>query len=169
MMRYLLTLMMLIASFILSGTVFYYWAWSGIKPDLVMLLVIYIALHSRQLSAVLWGLGAGILEDLYLGHFIGMYTFTLVAAALLTYWLAQRWYRENFLFIILLVFVVSFTGQLIVAFLSLGVGLHWYLGNIFGVAAGIAIYNVILVPATYPFIHRSFLHGWLRYRPKYER
>jgi len=43
------------------------------------------------------------------------------------------------------------------------------LGNIFGVAAGIAIYNVILVPATYPFIHRSFLHGWLRYRPKYER
>jgi rod shape-determining protein MreD len=169
MMRYLIIIILLILSFVLSGTVFYYWDWSGIKPDLIMLLIIYIALHSRLHTAALWGLGSGILEDLYLGHFIGMYSFTLVTAALLSYWLIQRWHRENFLFVHILVFAVTFACQLILAVLGLGVGMHWQISDILGIAAGIALYNVVLVPATYPLIHRSFLHGWLRYRPKYER
>ncbi|MHB8125937.1 MAG: rod shape-determining protein MreD [Desulfitobacteriaceae bacterium] len=169
MMRYFLIVMMLILSFILSGTVFHFWAWSGIKPDLVMLLIIYIALHHRLFAGAMWGLVAGILEDLYIGRFVGMYAFTLTLVALLSGWLAQRWYRDNFLLINLLVFVVSVVGQLLVAFLSLGAGLQWSLGDILQVSVGVAIYNAILVPATYPLIHRSFLYGWLRYQPKYER
>ena len=169
MMRYILIALMLILSFVLPGTVFYFWAWSGIKPDLVMLLVIYVALHHRLFAGAIWGLGAGILEDLYLGHFVGMYAFTLTVVALLSSWLAQRWYRENFPLINLLVFVISFLGQLLVGFLSLGAGLQWSLGGILRVTAGVSIYNAILVPVTYPFIHRSFLYGWLRYQPKYER
>lgn len=168
-MRYFLIAIMLVFCLILPGTVFYFWNWAGIKPDLVMLLVIYIALHSRLLPGAFWGLGIGILEDLYLGHFLGMYAFTLTAVALLSNWLAQRWYRENFLFINLLVFGVSVAGQLIAVFLSLGAGMHWQLGAIFSVSIGTAFYNVILVPATYPLIHRSFLYGRLRYRPKYEQ
>jgi rod shape-determining protein MreD len=169
MMRYFLIAIMLVLGFVLPGTVFYFWDWFGIKPDLVMLLVIYIALHSRLVTGALWGLGTGILEDLYLGHFIGMYAFTLTVVALLSNWLAQRWYRENFLFINLLVFMVSVAGQLLAVFLSLGAGMHWQFSAIFLVSVGIAFYNVILVPATYPLIHRSFLYGWLRYRPKYEQ
>ncbi len=80
-MRYFLIAIMLVFCLILQGTVFYFWNWAGIKPDLVMLLVIYIALHSRLLPGALWGLGIGILEDLYLGHFVGMYAFTLTAVA----------------------------------------------------------------------------------------
>ncbi|MFZ3100843.1 MAG: rod shape-determining protein MreD [Desulfitobacteriaceae bacterium] len=168
-MRYFLIALMLILSFVLPGTVFYFWAWSGIKPDLVMLLVIYLALHHRLFTGAMCGLGVGILEDLYLGRFVGMYAFALFMVALLSGWLAQRWYRENFLLINLLVFVVSFVGQLFVAFLSLGAGLQWSFGDILWVAAGVSIYNAILVPTTYPFIHRSFLYGWLRYQPKFER
>lgn len=169
MMRYILIILMLILSLVLPGSLFHFWAWSGIKPDLVMLLVIYIALHHRLFAGAMWGLGIGILEDLYLGHFMGMYAFTLTVVALLSGWLAQRWYRDNFPLINLLVFAVSIVGQLLVAFLSLGAGLQWSLGDILPVAVEVAIYNAILVPATYPLIHRSFLYGWLRYQPKYER
>lgn len=168
-MRYVLIAVMFLLSLILPGTLFHFWSWSGIKPDLLMLLTIYIAMHHRWPSGVLWGLSAGLLEDLYLGRYIGMYTVTLAVVAFLSYWLAERWYRENFLLTTFMVFIVTVVGQTVVAFLGLGAGLHWSLGDIGQLVIGVALYNAILVPVTYPLIHRSFLHGWLRYRPRYER
>jgi rod shape-determining protein MreD len=160
---------MFLLSLILPGTLFHFLSWSGIKPDLLMLLTIYIAMHHRMSASVYWGLGAGLLEDMYLGRYIGMYAFTLVVVAFLSNWLSERWYRENYLLTIFLVFCVSAAGQFIVAFLGLGSGLQWSLGDIVRLVFGVALYNALLVPITYPWIHRSFLHGWLRYRPKYER
>ena len=168
-MRYVLLVVMFLLSLILPGTVFHFWAWSGIKPDLLMLLTIYMAMHHRLSTSVLWGLGAGLLEDLYLGRYIGMYALTLAVVAFLSFWLAERWYRDNFLLTTFMVFIVTIVGQVVVAFLSLGAGLHWSLGDIGQLVLGVALYNAILVPVTYPLIHRSFLHGWLRYRPRYER
>lgn len=168
-MRYVLIALMFLLSLILPGTLFHFLSWSGIKPDLLMLLTIYIAMHHRMSASVYWGLGAGLLEDMYLGRYIGMYAFTLAVVAFLSNWLSERWYRENYLLTIFLVFCVSAAGQFIVAFLGLGSGLQWSLGDIVRLVFGVALYNALLVPITYPWIHRSFLHGWLRYRPKYER
>lgn len=168
-MRYVLITIMFLLSLILPGTVFHFWAWSGIKPDLLILLTIYIAMHHRLSSGVLWGLGAGLLEDFYLGRYIGLYMLTLAVVAFLSYWLSERWYRDNFLLTTFMVFIVTAAGQVVVAFLSLGAGLLWSLGDIGQLVIGVALYNAILVPVTYPLIHRSFLHGWLRYQPRYER
>lgn len=168
-MRYVLIAIMFLLSLILPGTLFHYWSWSGIKPDLLMLLTIYIAMHHRLSSSLLWGVGAGLLMDLYLGRYIGMYTLTLAVVAFLSYWLAERWYRDNFLITTLMVFLVTVVGQILVAFLSLGAGLQWPLSYIARLVIGAAFYNAVLVPITYPLIHQSFLYGWLRYKPRYER
>ncbi|HUX47278.1 MAG TPA: rod shape-determining protein MreD [Desulfosporosinus sp.] len=168
-MRYVLIVVMFLLSLILPGTVFHFWSWSGIKPDLLMLLTIYIAMHHRLSSSVFWGLGAGLLEDLYLGRYIGMNTLTLAVVAFMSYWLAERWYRENYLLTTFMVFLVTAVGQILVAFLSLGAGLQWSLGDIARLVIGVSLYNAVMVPITYPLIHRSFLRGWLRYRPRYER
>ena len=168
-MRYVLIAILFLLSLILPGTVFHFWSWSGIKPDLLMLLTIYIAMHSRLRSGILWGLGAGLLEDLYLGRYIGMYTLTLAVVAFLSHWLAERWYRENFLLTTFMVLVVTAVGQITIAFLSLGAGLQWSFGDIMRLVIGVSFYNAVMVPITYPWIHRSFLRGWLRYKPRYER
>ncbi|MDP4127305.1 MAG: rod shape-determining protein MreD [Bacillota bacterium] len=168
-MRYGLIVVLLILSFILPGTVFHFWSWSGIKPDLLILLTIYMAMHHRLSSSLLWGLGVGLLEDFYLGRYIGMYTLSLTVVAFASYWLAERWYRENFLLTTFMVFLVTALGQILVAFLTLGAGLHWSSGDIMSLVFGVSLYNAILVPVTYPWIHRSFLRGWLRYKPRYER
>jgi rod shape-determining protein MreD len=168
-MRYVLIALMFLLSLILPGTLFHFWSWSGVKPDLLMLLTIYMAMHHRLPSSLLWGLGAGLLEDLYLGRYIGMYTLTLVVVAFLSNWLSERWYRDNFLLATFMVFLVTVVGQIFVAFLSLGAGLQWSAGDITQLVLGVALYNSVLVPITYPLIHRSFQHGWLRYRPRYER
>ena len=168
-MRYILIAVMFLLSLILPGTVFHFLSWSEIKPDLIMLLTIYIAMHHRLSSSVFWGLGAGLLVDLYLGRYVGMYTLTLAVVAFLSWWLAEHWYRENFVLSTVIVFLVTTVGQLLIGFLSLGAGLHWSLGDIVRLATGIALYNAAMVPITYPLIHQSFVRGWLRYRPKYER
>jgi len=168
-MRYVIILLMCLLSLILPGTVFYFWSWGGIKPDLIMLFTIYMALHHRTVPGALWGLGAGIVEDLYLGRHLGMYSLTLTAVALLSNWLTQRWYRDNYLLIALLVFLVSFAGQGLMALLSIVVGAQWSFGDALRLVAGGSLYNAVLVPITYPWIHRSFTRGWLKYRPRYER
>jgi len=168
-MRYGLIAIMFLLSLILPGTVFHFWSWAGIKPDLLMLLTIYIAMHHRLSSSVFWGLGAGLLKDFFLGRHIGMYTLTLAVVALLSYWLAERWYRENFVLTTFMVFLVTAVGQIMIAFLSLGAGLKWPLLDIGRLVIGISFYNAVLVPITYPLIHRSFVRGWLRYKPRYER
>jgi len=168
-MRYILIAIMFFLSLILPGTVFHFWSWSGIKPDFLMLLTIYIAMHNRLSTSMFWGLGAGLLEDLYLGRYIGMYTLTLAVVAFLSYWLSERWYRENFIVTTFMVFLVTAVGQAIIAALSLGAGLTWTFDEIRYLVIGVALYNSLLVPLTYPFIHRSFVQGWLRYRPRYER
>ena len=168
-MRYVLITVMFLLSLILPGTVFHFWSWAGIKPDLLMLLTIYIAMHHRLSSSLLWGLGAGLLEDLYFGRYIGMYTLSLTVVAFVSYWLAERWYRENFALTTFMVFLVTAVGQIFVAFLMMGAGQQWSFGDIGRLVFGVSLYNAILVPLTYPLIHRSFLYGWLRYRPRYER
>ena len=169
MMRYVLITLMFAFSLILPGTVFHFLSWSGVKPDLLMLLTIYMAIHHRRPASLLWGVGAGLLEDLYFGRYIGMYALTLFIVAFAANWLTQRWYRDNFILTTFMVFLVTSLGQICVVFLSLGAGLQWSIGDILQMIFGVALYNSILVPITYPLIHRSFQHGWLRYRPRYER
>ncbi|MDR3288100.1 MAG: rod shape-determining protein MreD [Peptococcaceae bacterium] len=168
-MRYLILGLIFIFSLILPGTVFHFWSWAGIKPDLVMLLTVYIAIHHRMFYAGLTGLLFGLLQDMFLGRYIGMYSVTLTVVAVLSCWLAGRWYRENFLLTVVLVFSVTAAGQAMLGFLGLAAGLSWSAGEILRLVLGISVYNTILVPLTYPWMHHSFLYGWLRYRPKYER
>jgi rod shape-determining protein MreD len=168
-MRYVIILIMLLLSLILPGTVFYFWSWGGIKPDLMILFTIYMALHHRPVPGALVGFGTGILGDLFLGRHLGMYSLTLTLVALLSNWLSQRWYRDNYILMTFLVFLVTFIGQALITFLSLGAGTQWSFGDALRLITGVAFYNAVLVPVTYPWIHRSFMRGWLKYRPKYER
>jgi rod shape-determining protein MreD len=48
-------------------------------------------------------------------------------------------------------------------------GLHWFFGEALQVIIGIAIYNSLLVPITYPLVHRSFTKGILYQKPKFEQ
>ena len=168
-MRYFFIAIMLLLSLFLPGTLFYFWSWGGIKPDLLMLLTIYMALHHRNIPSALFGLGTGVIADLYFSRNLGMYATSLLVVAMLTNWLSKRWYKDNFLLITGLVFLVTFAGQVIIAFLSIGSGAHWSFIHALRLSFGISLYNSFLVPITYPWIHRSFTSGFLRYRPKYER
>lgn len=146
---------------VLPGTLFHYWSWAGIKPDLAMLWVIYIALHYRPAQGIAYGIVIGLIVDLYFGRYIGLYAITLAVVALLISLLQQRWYRENIPLTMVLVFIVTVLGQTLMVLTAKTTGLHWFFGDAFKVIFGIAFYNSLLVPITYPLIHRSFTRGLL--------
>ncbi|KUO58254.1 MAG: rod shape-determining protein MreD [Gracilibacter sp. BRH_c7a] len=169
MRRYIFMLIILIFCLILPGTVFHYLSWNGIKPDLAMLWIIYIALHHRPSEGVAYGFATGLIVDMYFSRYIGMYTITLAVVAFLISLLQQRWYRDNIPLTVLLVFLASFLGQIIVSLLANIAGLNWDFGNAFRMIFGISLYNALLVPITYPLVNRSFTQGILKQKSNYER
>lgn len=169
MKRNLLFLVILFICFILPGTLFHYLSWAGIKPDLPMLWVIYLALHHRPGQAIGYGFAAGLLTDLYLGRYVGLNTITFALVALLIGFLQQRWYKENIPLTMVLVFMATFLGQTLMVLIAKIAGLHWFFGEALQVIIGIALYNSLLVPITYPLIHRSFTRGVLYQKAKFEQ
>lgn len=167
-MRYFLMIIILILCLVLPGTFFYYLSWGGIKPDLAMIWVIYLALHHRTSEGVIWAAITGLVMDLYLGRYFGMYTLTFIVLALASSYLQKRWYRDNIPLTTALVFGLSLLGQGLIAFLATAAGLNWSLGYAFRFIILISLYNALLVPITYPPIHRSFTTGYLKKRSKYD-
>lgn len=168
MRRNIIMLIILIFCLILPGTAFHYLSWNGIKPDLAMLWIIYIALHHRPIEGVAYGFATGLIVDLYFSRYIGMYTITLAVVAFLISFLQQRWYRDNIPLTIVLVFMATFLGQTIVSLLANIAGLNWDVGNAFRTIIGISLFNALLVPITYPIAHRSFSQGILKQKSNYE-
>ena len=169
MRRYIIMLMILVVCLVLPGTVFHYFSWNGIKPDLAMLWIIYIALHHRPAEGVAYGFATGLIVDLYFSRYIGIYTLSLAVVAFLISFLQQRWYRENIPLTMVLVFLATVLGQTIVSLLANIAGLNWYFGDALRMIFGIALYNTLLVPITYPLINRSFTTGILRQKSSSER
>lgn len=169
MKRFLLMSMILVLCLILPGTLFHYWSWAGIKPDLAMLWVIYLALHHRPAQGTLYGLATGLIVDFYFGRYIGLYTLTLGVVALMISFLQQRWYRDNIPLTILLVFIATLLGQTLMVILAQTAGLKWFFEDALRVIWGIALYNSLLVPITYPIIHKSFISGFLYQKSRFEQ
>lgn len=168
MKRYLGMLVILILCLVLSGTVFHYWSWNGIKPDLAMLWVIYIAMHLKPAEGITNAFVTGLIVDLYLGRYVGLYAITLAVVALLIGILQKRWYKENIPLTMTLVFLVTVTGQTLMVFLAGTAGLQWSFRDAFRIIFGVSFYNSLLVPLTYPLIHKSFTFGLLHKKEKYE-
>ncbi|ADY56755.1 rod shape-determining protein MreD [Syntrophobotulus glycolicus DSM 8271] len=167
-MRYFLMAGILVLCLIFPGTLFYYLSWDGIKPDLAMLWLIYLALHHRTSEGVILAAVTGLIVDLYLGRYLGLYVFTFIVLALGSSYFQKRWYRDNIPLTTVLVFCLSLIGQALIAFLTSAAGLNWSLGYTARLIILISLYNALLVPITYPPVHRSFTAGWLKKRSKYD-
>ena len=169
MRRYIGMAVLFLLALLLQSTVFNVLTLAGVKPDFVLLLVIYFAFSTGPGKGALMGLVLGLLEDFYIGRYIGMNALALLAAGLIAGWFETKLYKENLLIALLVVFVTTAASQGIILFSGLAAGLNWDSGNGFNIIWPLALYNTCLVPFTYPWFHRSISHGWMRYRPKHEQ
>ena len=102
----------------------------GLKPDLLLILIVYLGLHEAYVSGGVAVYILGCLEDVFVGTDLGLYGLTLLVLFLIGRSLAGRFNAESSL--LLLIMVLGGTvlqGLVLILALGLiaGAGFHWQL------------------------------------------
>jgi rod shape-determining protein MreD len=159
---FLVLLLLLAGALILQTTVLDYVSVLGIKPDLVMLIVVLNGFLLGTREGAFLGYAAGILEDLFAGGFIGLNALSKMAAGYLAGMAGLRLFRENTLVATGVVFLSTFAGNSVYYILLNMVGIKvppFY--AFFRVIIPVAVYTSLLTPL---FFRRIFRFVQLRDR-----
>lgn len=94
-MRYILLAILPFLAIFLQSTFFNAYTINGAVPDMVLVFVIFYALLNGGDKGALYGLFCGLLEDLYMGRFIGMNAISKSITAFIVGRLQGRVFEEN--------------------------------------------------------------------------
>ncbi len=94
-MRYILLTILPFLAIFLQSTFFNNYTINGAVPDMVLVFVIFYALLNGGDKGALYGLFCGLLEDLYMGRFIGMNAISKSITAYIIGRLQGRVFEEN--------------------------------------------------------------------------
>ncbi|MHB8156769.1 MAG: rod shape-determining protein MreD [Desulfocucumaceae bacterium] len=135
----------------------------GVKPDLILMLVVFNSFLRGRRWGALSGFLGGILEDMAIGSYIGMNALSLMAVGYLVGLTESKLYKDSSIIIVFLVLISSFAAQvgnyILLSFMEVyvppGVALFW-------VIIPTAAYTAALVPLFYRWFYRSNQSGFLR-------
>lgn len=169
-MRYFTMTILFLVSLILQSTVFSHLNIAGIKPDLVLVFIVFYALLNGPKEGALIGFVGGMLQDLLFGQDLGMNTVAKTVVGYTFGVLEKKIYKDNILIPMVALFLGTFLNETILYLLrffsyvirpthgSVGSYLLAFKGVIFYVA----IYNACFAPFIYRRFYRSSHKGWLQ-------
>ncbi len=97
-------ILLLILAFILQTTWIHAFEIIGLRPDLVVLVLIYIALRSGSFEATLLGFAIGLIQDIDMPHNLGLNALVNAIVGFAVGWVRLHITAENFLVQIALIF-----------------------------------------------------------------
>ncbi|MFZ5631798.1 MAG: rod shape-determining protein MreD [Bacillota bacterium] len=161
-MRLYFLLAMLAVALFFQVTLLNFFTIFGVKPDLVLIIVVSNAFLRGSREGALVGFLAGFFVDLATGSYIGMNALSAMAVGYLVGMTESKLYKDGSLIVVFLVWMSSFTAQV----------LNYILLSLMEVyiVPGVALFKVIIPTATYtaalvPFFYRRFYRsnqeGWL--------
>ncbi len=112
-MPFPILLLFLAGALILQSTVLEFVTVMGVKPDLVMLVVILNGFLLGTRQGAFLGYAAGMVEDLFTGSYIGLNALSKMVAGYLAGAAGRRLYRENTLVATGVTFFSAFIGYII--------------------------------------------------------
>jgi rod shape-determining protein MreD len=161
-MQFTLYLFLLGVILILQSTVLETVAIAGVKPDLVMLVVVLNGFLLGAREGAFLGFAGGILEDLFTGSYIGLNALSKMTAGYLAGVAGEGLYRENILIATIVTFFTSLAGLVVNYLLLLYLDIHIYpLHAFFRVALPCSAYTALLAPLVF---WRIFRHIQVRSR-----
>ena len=95
--KHWLWVLFVLALYDMQTSVFPYFSWHGISPDLLMLFVVSFSFIKGPRLGVLAAFSVGLLADLATGTFFGIATFCKMVVAFLCGRLTESVYRDSFL------------------------------------------------------------------------
>lgn len=146
---------LMLASLLLQTSVLEVVAVAGVKPDLVMLIVVLNGFLLGPREGAFLGYIGGMVEDLFLGEYIGLNALSKMIAGYLAGIAGERLYKENILIASGVTFFSAFAGLLVNYLLLFYLNLHvspYY--ALLRMALPTAIYTSLLAPFIFGRIFR---------------
>lgn len=162
-MRTFALLLLIAVALLLEQTVLNFLRVAGVKPDLVLLLVVFNGILKGPRKGAFWGFVAGLIEDFVCGHYIGLNAISKLAASCLSGLVEFRVYKESAVTAAAVVWAASLVSGGLVYLLLLTLGVIVAPADAFlRVLLPVAIYNALLSLLFYRSFHRATFYGFLR-------
>ncbi|HBC91773.1 MAG TPA: rod shape-determining protein MreD [Pelotomaculum sp.] len=148
-------LILLLATLLLQTSVLEVVSVAGVKPDLIMLIVVLNGFLLGPREGAFLGYISGIVEDLFLGEYIGLNAISKMAAGYLAGVAGERLYKENMLVATGVTFFSAGAGLLVHYLLLFYLDLHvspYY--ALLRLALPTAVYTSLLAPFIFGRIFR---------------
>lgn len=137
----------------------------GVKPDLVLMIIVFNAFLRGSREGALVGLLGGLFEDLAVGSYFGMNVLSLMAIGYLVGLTESKLLKESTIIIVFLAWMSSFIVQVLNYILLSFAEIYVSPGiALFRIIIPTATYTAILVPIFYGRFYRSNKSGWLNGR-----
>lgn len=152
--KYIILAFLPLLAFFLQSTLFHHFSIKGSIPDMVLILVVFYALFRGGRRGTLYGLLCGLLEDLYMGHFIGV---NMLAKGFTGYILGRAQgtvFKENLWVGIIAVVAGTLINSLVVAVLLLANGSMLELEVAYSILYQ-CLYNLLLAGPIYLWYYYS--------------
>jgi rod shape-determining protein MreD len=162
-MRQLILALLPMIALYLQSTFFSTYSIKGTVPDIVLIFVVFYALLNGSNKGALYGLVCGLLEDLYMGRFIGLNALSKAIVAYTVSKLQGNVFRENVIVGVITVMLSTLLNSLLWGLVALA---SFKVFNIdFSLFLGIlyqTCYNTVLAIPLYIWYYKSTRTGILR-------
>lgn len=111
MRKFLVTLIMIIACFVLQTAVFRYFAFGGTVPNCLMIITCSSGIMRGEKHGLLAGFIAGLLVDIFFADFIGLYAILYMYAGFFAGLFHKIFFPENIILPLTLIIVGDFMYQ----------------------------------------------------------
>lgn len=133
---------------------------SGVKPDLLLILLVIIALIRGRKYGSGFGFIAGSLQDLFLGGFFGIFTFIKTLIGIVVGLIERNFFKEQYIISAFVIFIATIVNETLFILLSENL--------LFTVNYWVVLWNLILPEALingligliiYPIIYKVDNNG----------
>lgn len=163
MRRWISLTLLVVVSLVLESTVFHGLTIGDIRPDLVLVLVIFFALFSGPAGGAFFGFLGGLAQDCLTGHFLGLNALTKLAVAYTIARLERKMHTDYPIIVVFTVFVLSVFNEILVYLLAAPfVAQPAFTGVLLKIILPAAVYNSVIAGLTFNRFRRSITKGLLQ-------
>ena len=139
----------------LQSNFFMWFNIAGIKPNIFVILALFIGLFTNRTMGIAYGVGIGIAIDILIGHVIGIYAVSLGIIGLLAALFDKNFSKDSRITIILMVAGATIIFEIIYYLLNYMIlGINVEIINFIFMLLIEVIYNIILTIILYPLIQK---------------
>lgn len=162
-MRWVALALLLVVSLVLETTLFHWLSVFGVQPDLVLILVVFFALFSGSSGGAFFGFLGGLAQDALVGQYLGLNALTKLVIGYSVAQIERKVYKDYPLLPVIIVFMVSVAGQIIVFLLLAPFSVEPPFSAVFfKMVLPAGGYNSLVAGLTYSRFRRSITRGWLK-------